>query len=164
MRQKLRPLVLISQFGSGGQYEPSPLTINLAFSALRDRAWFLRPFSGTYPFFFRINCPPVPFCIPRPFFGRENCPFVHTNNHIIYPFLICTRTVIVCVLSLGRQIMAHAGVGGGNSLYFIPESHKDSASSAICIDRFSEPAHDKHPCKSGKSMFIPSLSNWKTAQ
>ena len=24
-------------------------------SALRDRAWFLRPFSGAYPFFFRIN-------------------------------------------------------------------------------------------------------------
>ena len=27
------------------------------FSALLDRAWFLQPFSGAYPFFFRINRP-----------------------------------------------------------------------------------------------------------
>ena len=52
----------------------------IGFSALRNRAWFLRPFSGAYPFFFRINRPlshTDVFCVPARVFtwkGREHLP------------------------------------------------------------------------------------------
>ena len=39
---------------------PCPMShVFPGFSALLDRAWFLQPFSGAYPFFFRINRPLV---------------------------------------------------------------------------------------------------------
>ena len=39
--------------------QPKFYPFTIPFSALRDRAWFLRPFLRPYPFFFRINRPPV---------------------------------------------------------------------------------------------------------